>query len=72
MTFSPVWKKELEANPSSLVLRGPHLGVYKLILDWINLCIAEGNDVKFPDVSTSGSESSFGISLYGFKMQNSK
>ncbi|KAJ0108991.1 hypothetical protein J7T55_005539 [Diaporthe amygdali] len=56
MTFSPVWKKELEANPSSLVLRGPHLGVYKLILDWINLCIAEGNDVKFPDIEEPENE----------------
>lgn len=50
-TFSPVWKKKLDINPEFLVLDGPYLGVYKLILDWIKLCIEEGNDVKFPDVS---------------------
>lgn len=50
-TFSPVWKKKLDVNPEFLVLDGPYLGVYKLILDWIKLCIDEGNDVKFPDVS---------------------
>ncbi|KAK7698008.1 hypothetical protein SLS64_012997 [Diaporthe eres] len=48
-TFSPVWKKKLDINPEFLVLDGPYLGVYKLILDWIKLCIEEGNDVKFPD-----------------------
>lgn len=50
-TFSPVWKKKLDANPEFLVVDGKHLSVYKLILDWIKLCIEEGNDVKFPDVS---------------------
>lgn len=50
-TFSPVWKKKLDANPEFLVLEGPYLHIYKLILDWIKLCIEEGNDVKFPDVS---------------------
>ncbi|KAI3393733.1 hypothetical protein diail_3779 [Diaporthe ilicicola] len=48
--FSPFWKKALEANPASLVLHGPYLGAYKLILNWINLCIKEGNDVKFPEI----------------------
>lgn len=51
-TFSPVWKKKLDANPEFLVLDGPYLAFYKLILDWIKLCIEEGNDVKFPDVSS--------------------
>lgn len=51
-TFSPLWKKKLDSNPESLVLEGPYLSVYKLILDWIKLCIEEGNDVKFPDVSS--------------------
>lgn len=49
--FSPVWKKKLDANPEYLVVDGKHLEVYKMILDWIKLCIDEGNDVKFPDVS---------------------
>lgn len=49
--FSPVWKKKLDANPEYLVVDGQYLSVYKLILDWIKLCIDEGNDVKFPDVS---------------------
>lgn len=57
-TFSPVWKKKLDTNPEFLVLDGPYLGVYKLILDWIKLCIDEGNDVKFPDVSSPRQESS--------------
>ncbi|KAG8163014.1 hypothetical protein KVR01_007492 [Diaporthe batatas] len=48
--FSPVWKKKLEANPEYLVIDGKHLDVYMLILDWIKLCIDEGNDVKFPDI----------------------
>ncbi|POS73242.1 hypothetical protein DHEL01_v208368 [Diaporthe helianthi] len=49
-TFSPVWKKKLDANPEFLVVDGKHLGVYKLVLDWIKLCIDEGNDIKFPDI----------------------
>lgn len=49
-TFSPVWKKKLDANPEFLVLDGRYLNVYKLLLDWIKLCIEEGNDVKFPDI----------------------
>lgn len=56
-TFSPIWKKKLDANPEFLVLDGPYLGTYKLILDWIKLCIDEGNDVKFPDVSSPTHES---------------
>lgn len=56
-TFSPIWKKKLDANPEFLVLDGPYLAIYKLILDWIKLCIDEGNDVKFPEVSLPTHES---------------
>ncbi|KKY36242.1 hypothetical protein UCDDA912_g03786 [Diaporthe ampelina] len=49
-TFSPQWKKQLDLHPEYCVAEGPYRGVFKLILDWIKLCIEEGNDVKFPDI----------------------
>lgn len=57
-TFSPQWKKQLDLHPEYCVAEGPYRGVFKLILDWIKLCIEEGNDVKFPDVSPSNQNTS--------------
>lgn len=51
MLFSEVWEKQLQSSPNVLVLKGTNMEPYKLILGWINMCIEEGNDVKFPDVS---------------------
>ncbi|KUI72282.1 hypothetical protein VM1G_07742 [Cytospora mali] len=50
MVFSEVWKKELESGSSLLVLKGTNMEPYKLILDWINMCVEEGNDIKFPEI----------------------
>lgn len=55
IVFSNVWKKQLESNPSLLVLKGSNMEPYKRILDWINMCIEEGNDIRFPDVSRNRS-----------------
>lgn len=52
MLFSEVWEKQLQSSPNVLVLKGTNMEPYKLILDWVNMCIEEGNDVKFPDVSS--------------------
>lgn len=51
MVFSEVWKKQLESGSNALVIKGTNTEPYKRIINWINLCIDEGNDVKFPDVS---------------------
>lgn len=53
MVFSEVWKRQLERSPDSkvLMLKGANTKPYERILNWINMCIDEGNDVKFPDVS---------------------
>lgn len=61
--FSEVWKKQLEGSGSSLIIESSYVhGVYtdplKRILEWIELCIEEGNDVKFPEVSTNAPLSS--------------
>lgn len=53
MTFSEVWKKQLERSPDCKMVEvmGVNKKAYKRLLHWIDLCIDEGNDVKFPDVS---------------------
>lgn len=54
MVFSEVWKNQLEkqsAGSTALVIEDVHMEPYKRILDWINLCVDEGNDIKFPEVS---------------------
>ncbi|ROW07243.1 hypothetical protein VMCG_03820 [Cytospora schulzeri] len=50
MVFSVVWKKQLESGSNVLVLKGSNMEPYKRILDWINICVDAGNDVKFPDI----------------------
>lgn len=53
--FSEVWKKELdrEGNAGLLVIEemSGNMLPYDLILNWMELCIEEGNDIKFPEVS---------------------
>ncbi|PSR92309.1 hypothetical protein BD289DRAFT_481063 [Coniella lustricola] len=51
MTFSPVWKKQLEDGASSavLVIEDEYLAPYKLLFKWINECVENGNDIKFPE-----------------------
>ncbi|KAL1859052.1 hypothetical protein Daus18300_009690 [Diaporthe australafricana] len=56
MTFSPCWKSELEAAPAFLTVQGPYLNAYKLLLNWIKLCVEEGNDIKFPDIDEPENE----------------
>jgi hypothetical protein len=51
MVFSEVWRKQLESGSNVLVIEGTNTEPYKRIVNWINMCIDEGNDVKFPDVS---------------------
>ncbi|ROW15610.1 hypothetical protein VPNG_02204 [Cytospora leucostoma] len=51
MLFSEVWEKQLQSSPNVLVLKGTNMEPYKLILVWIDMCIEEGNDVKFPDIN---------------------
>lgn len=54
MVFSEVWKNQLEKQSgvsASLVIEDQYMEPYKRILDWINLCVDEGNDIKFPEVS---------------------
>lgn len=54
--FSEVWKKEIdrEGNTALLIIddASGNMLPYNLILNWIELCIQEGNDIKFPEVST--------------------
>lgn len=50
MVFSEVWKKQLESGCNVLVIEGTNTEPYKRIVNWINMCIDEGNDVKFPDI----------------------
>lgn len=53
--FSERWKKEIdrEGNAGLLIIEeaSGNMLPYDLILDWINLCIDEGNDIKFLEVS---------------------
>lgn len=55
MVFSEVWKKEIERSGSAAHLIIEEISgsmvPYDLILDWIELCIDEGNDIKFPEAS---------------------
>lgn len=57
MAFSEVWKTQLEKDAkngnsnAALYIDGVDIDVCKRILAWINLCIDEGNDIKFPEVS---------------------
>lgn len=59
MLFSEVWNKQLNKNRENgggygaLFLEGIDINSCKRILDWINLCVDEGNDVKFPEASVS-------------------
>ncbi|KAF3762991.1 hypothetical protein M406DRAFT_331564 [Cryphonectria parasitica EP155] len=52
MAFSEVWKRELENEGSfaALVIDDENLDPYKRLLDWINQCVDEGNDIKFPEI----------------------
>lgn len=53
--FSTLWKKQIDQDGSkhaALILEDVvDTSPYERILDWINLCVDEGNDIKFPDVS---------------------
>lgn len=59
MLFSEVWKKKLDKGSKNggihdaLILGDIDIKSCKRILTWINLCVDEGNDIKFPDVSVS-------------------
>lgn len=63
--FSEVWKKEIdrEGNAGLLIIEDAsgNMLPYDLILNWIDLCIDEGNDIKFPEVSTAAFNSDQGI-----------
>lgn len=53
--FSERWKKEIEreGNAGLLIIEeaSGNMLPYDLILNWIDLCIDEGNDIKFPEVN---------------------
>lgn len=52
--FSEVWKKALDGSGGALIVEGNlDREALKRILDWINLCVDEGNDIKFPEVRPS-------------------
>lgn len=59
MLFSEVWKKQLDKEQKNggiygaLILEDIDVESCKRILNWINLCVDEGNDIKFPEVSVS-------------------
>lgn len=55
IAFSEVWRKQLDNGASVLIIEDCDMAPYKRILDWINLCIDEGNDVKFPEVRVGSS-----------------
>ncbi|KAJ4414805.1 hypothetical protein N0V82_007720 [Gnomoniopsis sp. IMI 355080] len=52
IVFSEVWKKQLGGSGAALIIEDDYLEPYKRILEWIELCVDEGNDVKFPELST--------------------
>lgn len=50
MAFSEVWRKQLEGGAGVVIIDDVDKEPYNRILDWIEICIDEGNDVKFPEV----------------------
>lgn len=65
--FSEVWSKQLNGSAGALIIEDDYVEPYKRILEWINLCVDEGNDIKFPEV---GDTSSIGRSLTGTHFGN--
>lgn len=55
VVFSEVWSKQLGVSTGALIIEDDYLEPYKRILEWINLCVEEGNDIKFPEVSSTSS-----------------
>ncbi|CAN8105171.1 unnamed protein product [Discula destructiva] len=60
--FSAVWKKQLEGAGGAIIIDGKiidgdYLEPAEHILDWINLCVDEGNDVKFPEIVETSEDS---------------
>lgn len=54
--FSESFKKQLDKSGAALLViseAGGNMLPYDLILNWIDLCIDEGNDIKFPEVSAA-------------------
>lgn len=56
--FSEVWRDQLKGGGGAIVIHeksrpGNYLEPYKRILAWIDLCVEEGNDIKFPEVIIS-------------------
>lgn len=66
MVFSALWKKQIDRDGSkhtALILDSVvDTAPYERILDWINLCVDEGNDIKFPDVSSPTASAKLGCS----------
>ncbi|KAJ4387816.1 hypothetical protein N0V93_008419 [Gnomoniopsis smithogilvyi] len=51
--FSDVWNKQLAGNAGALIIEDDYVEPYKRILEWIDLCVEEGNDVKFPEIANT-------------------
>lgn len=58
VVFSENWRKQLDGSCAALIIDLESIGPgfkepLKRILEWINMCVDEGNDIKFPEVRTS-------------------